>query len=215
MPEWDELFQWKKYMWKDPHPSVVSLVDRLRERDFSRTLDLGCGAGRHMAYLSKLGFPVFGIDPALNGLLHSARWLRSEGFPCRLGKADMTAIPARTGSFDCVISIYVLHHNTIGKIRRAVKDIERVLKPGGLLLILIQSKDDWKFGRGRMVEKDTFIPDIGDEKGVLHHFFDKDEIMDLLKGFSILKIKPEKIDSQVPEGDIQHRHWDILAEKSG
>ncbi len=214
MPDWDQLLRRKEYRWTDPHPSVVRLAGDLRRRGCSRILDLGCGAGRHAAYLSRRGFTVIGVDTAVSGLTHAAGWLAGEGLAFNLAKADMTALPARSGIFDCVVSIYVLHHNTIDRIRRAFSEIERLLVEGGMFLAIIQSRDDWKYGRGERLEPNTYVPDVGDEAGVPHHFFDESELTGLLDGFRIIRMDLERTDAPLPDGSIiPHRHWDLLAEK--
>jgi len=214
LPGWDELLKREEYQWKEPHPSVVSLAQELRDRGLTRVLDLGCGAGRHTAYLSGLGLSVWGMDPAVSGLARAADWLRSEGLRRLLVRSDMRAVPFRAGSFDCVISIYVLHHGTKAMIARALSEIRRVLVPGGVLLAVVQSKEDWKYGTGRPVERDTWIPQTGDEAGLLHHFFDSRSLRDLLHGFSIRRIEPERRNEKLPTGrSIRHGHWDVLAER--
>lgn len=214
MPDWDELLKREKYKWKDPHPSVVSLVGKLWARGFSRVLDLGCGAGRHTVHLSREGFSATGIDPALTGLLHSSAWLQAEGLPIRLCRGDMAGLPFREDSFDCVLAVYVLHHATKGRIRKTVSEIERVLVPGGLLLAMVLTKGDFKYGDGRMIEKDTYLTGRGDEAGVPHHFFDREEVIQVLGSFSILSLGTEKIDRGFPDGStVHHEHWEVLAKK--
>lgn len=214
LPDWDDLLKREEYHWREPHPSVVGLARELRDRSLTRVLDLGCGAGRHTAYLSELGLSVVGMDPAASGLMRTVAWLRSEGLPRMLVRSDMRAVPFKTGSFDCVVSIYVLHHGTAAMIARAFQEIRRILVPGGVLLAVVQSKEDWKYGSGRLVERDTYIPQMGDEAGVLHHFFDRRGVKDLLHGFSIRRIAAERRDEGLPGNlSIRHGHWDVLAER--
>ena len=216
MPDWNELFKRDRYRWRDPHPSVVALADEMERRGFSRVLDLGCGAGRHTIYLSARGFEVVGMDPARVGLDHSSEGLGDKGLPHRLVRAGMDRLPFPGESYHCVISIYVIHHNTTRGIRRALGEIERVLVPGGLLLATLLSRGDFKYGDGEMIEEDTFITARGDESGVPHHFFSKEEVLKLFGTFEILRLAPEKIDRGFPDGStVHHEHWDVLGVKSG
>jgi SAM-dependent methyltransferase len=126
----------------------------------------------------------------------------------------MRAVSVKSASFDCVISIYVLHHGTLAMVERAFEQIRRLLVPGGTLLAIVQSKEDWKYGSGRLVERDTYLPQTGDEAGLLHHFFDRRGLEDLLQDFSIRRIAPESRDEKLPGGrTIRHGHWDVLAER--
>lgn len=43
---------------------MPELVELFSEKGVSKILDLGCGSGRHVIYLSKHGFDVYGFDVA-------------------------------------------------------------------------------------------------------------------------------------------------------
>ncbi len=81
----------------------------------SRVLDLGCGPKDQKAPVEYLGFDYLGIDYSSI----AADFL-----------GDAHAIPIRENSFDCVLSYAVLEHLHSPYI--AVREIERVLKPGGI-----------------------------------------------------------------------------------
>jgi SAM-dependent methyltransferase len=215
MPTWDELFAREEYHWMEPHRSVIDLLPRLRNENRARVLDLGSGTGRHTVHLSREGFLTVGVDPAPRGLRRAARWLRSESLPVRVLRGQMSYLPLKDNSFDCVVSVYVMHHATLSRIRRAFAEVERVLVPGGILLTLIQSAGDWKEGLGMRMEANTFLPDSGDEEGIPHHFFSETEIRELLNEFEILQMKQEKLDDRLPgKAPVRHRHWEVLARLS-
>ncbi len=216
MPTWDELFAREEYHWMEPHQSVVDLLPRLRGENRVRILDLGSGTGRHTIHLSKAGFLTVGVDPAPRGLSRTARWLRSESLPVRILRGQMSYLPFKDNSFDCVISVYVMHHATLLMIRRAFAEVKRLLVPGGIFLTLIQSSGDWKEGLGMRMEANTFLLDRGDEEGIPHHFFSETEIRELLGDFEILQMKQEKLDDRLPAmAPVKHRHWEVLARVHG
>jgi SAM-dependent methyltransferase len=66
------------------------------------------------------------------------------GARAKSARADMTAIPFRSGSFDLVLSSHVLEH--IEDERAALDEIARVLAPAGRALIMVPMVPDW----GRM-----------------------------------------------------------------
>jgi SAM-dependent methyltransferase len=214
LPDWNELFKSEEFRWTNPHPSVVDLVHEMEERDFTRVLDLGCGAGRHTIYLSANGFEVVGVDPAQVGLVHSAMGLDGNGLPLRLVRAGMDRLPFLGESFHCVISIYVIHHNDIRGIERALGEIERVLLPDGLVLATVLSTGDFKHGDGREIEEGTFITASGAESGVPHHFFSREEVAKRFENFEILRLIPEHRNRDLPDGtSVHHEHWEVLGVK--
>lgn len=206
---WNQLFDREGFRWREPHERMGECVELLRDRGFHRILDLGCGAGRHLVYLAKQEFEVYGIDISETGLEHARRWLARERLVAYLSKSDMTQIPFPDGIFDGLISLYVIHHNTLENMRKTVAEIHRVLRPGGLAFLTLLAKRNERPGQGMEIEPDTFIHDAGPDCGVPHHYSDRGEVEELLRGFRILKLDlAEKVDE---EG--RHSHWEVLVEK--
>lgn len=207
---WDELFKREEFRWQEPHQRVVEFVPLLKERGLQRIYDLGCGTGRHLVFLAREGFEVCGSDISKTGLEFASAWLQREGLQAELKQADMTSIPYPRGFFDAVIGIYVIYHSTLANMRKAIAEIHRVLRPEGLALLTFISKNDYRYGNGTQIEPDTFVPNIGPDSGVPHHYSDRAEIEDLLDRFRILKIDlEERVDKQ----GQRHSHWQVLAEK--
>jgi len=81
------------------------------------------------------------------------------------------------------------------------------LKKEGLILINFLSKRTYSYAKGMEVEENTFITLEGTEKGVLHHFTDKEEIQNLFKKFRIVDLK---LSEKIVEGKRQSR-WILIA----
>lgn len=213
MPTWDELFKQGEFQQQEPYPLVTEFSQLLKERGARRVLDLGCGAGRHLVYLAKEGFDVYGVDISGTALEYTRHWLNQEGLAAELKQSDMTALAYPDGFFDAVISIFVIYHGTVESMTKAIAEIYRVLKAGGLALLTFPSKRSHRYGHGQEIEPGTFIPDIGPDAGILHHYSDREELEDMLKGFAIVKIalveRTEKIDNQ----ERRHSHWEVVVEK--
>jgi SAM-dependent methyltransferase len=209
MAKWNELFTQEDFLWKDPHEQVVALVPLLRRRGARRILDLGCGAGRHTVYLARGGFEVIATDIAENGLAHAREWLARENLQAELKHSDMIHIPYSAGSFDALISIYVIYHKTYSGMKRAVAEVHRILKAGGLALISLQSTRGWRYRQGKEIEPNTFILEKGADAGVPHHYSDLAEIADLFKRFIVRKVELE----ERLEENNRHSHWQVLVEK--
>jgi SAM-dependent methyltransferase len=93
--------------------------------------DLGCGPGQTTAFLHGCGVRVRGLDISAD-LLHEARQ-RHPGLQFELG--DMLALPLADASLAGAIAFYAIVHLSAAGLRRALAEMHRVLRPGGLLLL--------------------------------------------------------------------------------
>jgi len=92
-------------------------------------LDVGCGTG---AILKQLGNPEknVGIDLAPEAI----SFCRQRGLD-NVRQGDIGALPFADASFDAVICSSVLYHQWVSDIPGAAREMHRILRPGGLLLI--------------------------------------------------------------------------------
>ena len=93
-------------------------------------LDLACGTGDIAFEAVRRGATTVGMDITLRMLELAAR--RPESSPrSTWAAADMTALPAASGAFDLVTTGYGLRN--VPDLPRAIAEIHRVLRPGGVL----------------------------------------------------------------------------------
>lgn len=207
---WNQLFENEELLWKEPHERVVSLVPRLRERGVRRVLDLGCGAGRHLIYLTEHGFDVHGTDISVSALRTARDWLHRAGVSVPLSRSNMEARPFADGSFDTLISLYVIYHGTPEDIHTVLSEIHRVLCAGGLALLNFLSTRSYNYESGTEIAPTTFIAASGTDAGVPHHFTDEAELHIFLTDFTILD--KERLEFH-DEDDHLHSHWTVVVEK--
>ena len=99
------------------------------------SLDVGCSAGYVMAAAGSLGLSATGIDFAA----YAAGLAKQRGF-CAAA-ASLTALPFRDASFDVVTAKHTLEHVRTPK--QALGEVARVLRPGGVALIIVPDVDYW------------------------------------------------------------------------
>jgi SAM-dependent methyltransferase len=111
-------------------PAIADIAGTRRDL---RLLDCGCGTGYNLASLLGPYGRAFGFDVTLGGL----RLARAAGVP--LARADMGAIPFQASRFDVVTSFDVFQYvpDDFG----AMKEMARVLRPGGGLVVTAAALD--------------------------------------------------------------------------
>ncbi|WP_457742659.1 class I SAM-dependent methyltransferase [Thermococcus sp.] len=103
------------------------LVFSMLKSKSGKALDIGCGTGNYTLELERRGFEVIGLD-ASGEMLKIAR---SKGLNCVRGNAY--SLPFPDDSFDLVLSVAMFEF--IREPERVLREVYRVLKPGGEVLI--------------------------------------------------------------------------------
>ena len=204
---WDQILPRREYSPEEPDEFVASSIKSLKRRQVSKALDLGCGAGRHLAYMARQGVQVCGIDLSLTGIDMARRKLKEQGLEALLVKCDMNALPFINSLFDAVICTRTVYHQALKEIRETIIEIHRVSTTKALVAIDFLSKRTYSYGSGVEVEHNTFIEQDGPEKGVLHHFTDEKELKELFEAFRTVNIK---LQEREVKGKLRSR-WTVTA----
>ncbi len=103
-----------------------------------RCLEIGTGLGWGTVGLLRHETSVSVVTTDYeHAILRRARASVQENQPTSrvsYAQVDAKALPFSSGRFDCVLSLYVLHH--AAGYQRALREIARVLTPGGILLMI-------------------------------------------------------------------------------
>ncbi|MFX1293574.1 MAG: class I SAM-dependent methyltransferase [Promethearchaeota archaeon] len=185
---WNEIYR-KESISQDIQQDIPEIVKIFKDKNVKRVLDLACGSGRHVLYLAKNEFEVYGIDFSEEGIKSAISLLQEKNIQANLIVGSMfEKLPYENDFFDALISIRSLYHGTIENIRNAIQEIERVLKPNGFIFITVRKKIPNEMRLPfRIVAPQTYIPLEGKEKGVIHYLFNKNSLLNEFKGFKIHK----------------------------
>ncbi|MCC7305876.1 MAG: class I SAM-dependent methyltransferase [Alphaproteobacteria bacterium] len=149
------------------------IVDTLKKElsPGARCLDFGCGAGEIVERGLKAGFDFQGIDaypegraPNYTRLLDSRPHIKE-----RITRIDPGAtLPFPDNHFDAVICNQVFEH--IPDLRQPLKEIRRVLKPGGFFLALFPTAEAWWEGHTHLYFVHKFKPGSAAQVSYLKFF---------------------------------------------
>ncbi len=115
----------------------IHMLSGLKPGD--KVLDVGCGSGRltiaAQTWVNPAG-EAHGIDPSPEMIEVARRNAARAGQPVKFETGMVEALPFPDGSFDVVMSRLVLHHLPGDLKSRGLAEMRRVLKPGGLCLVI-------------------------------------------------------------------------------
>lgn len=104
-----------------------------------RILDLGCARGKEW-FSARAGF-VAGVDPIVAPLRECVKHYDV------VAQAEITRLPFASASFDCVVTSHVLGHIAPEDKDKALAEIARVLRPGGVSVNIAETDSEHSFVR--------------------------------------------------------------------
>lgn len=124
---------WYRYVLTEAIVDLKRLMGA-RADGIGRLLDIGCGEGRAFPLLNEHLRPqeIVGIDID-NELLTSAKHDGESAAAAAIKWGSVTNLPLVDNSIDVVFCHQLIHH--VAQQERALHELHRVLKPGGLLLL--------------------------------------------------------------------------------
>ena len=157
---------------------IVSLMGGARAREElvkqaniqpnQRVLDLGCGTGT-LVVLLKRKYPaaeIVGVDPDPKALQRAQKKVRRAGVAVQLDEGFADELPYEAGTFDRVLSSFMLHHLEEHEREKTLREVLRVLKPAGTFHLLdFAGGEDKARGRlGRLVNSHARLEDNSQQR---------------------------------------------------
>jgi hypothetical protein len=191
-----------------PHPLAERLIERYHASSaHGPVLEVAAGIGRSTRAFEAAGIPVTATGD----------------------DAPYTQLPGERDSYAAGFSSHGYLHGATAKVRAGLAELRRVLRPGAPIYITLGSIHDERFGFGEALDEWTFAPGDGPEMGIPHGYFDRDTIVELLRGFTIESL--EEVDTSDIVGTWAHpsglapeapkatdslervQHWFVIATK--
>ncbi|TFF84016.1 class I SAM-dependent methyltransferase [Candidatus Heimdallarchaeota archaeon] len=212
-------WKWKEVddesFWRIPNGEVMALIYYLGKDPSKIVYDLGCGLGRHTVYFAAQGYQVYASDISAVAVKETKAWLAAEGLSAVVEQGKMTTIKQPSETFDLVVSFNVIYHAYKKNIEKAITEIYRILKPGGLFFGTFLSKNPDSPFRSPEVAPQTIIKYGGVEDGIPHFISTKKDVLTFLKDFEFLYLNcneyfsPSQLHDE--HGSI---HYHFLVQKS-
>jgi SAM-dependent methyltransferase len=164
-----------------------------------KVLGLSSGAAEDELFLARQGYQVLATDVAVEKMDKVISAATSEGVRMKGYKVDVTQkLPFADGEFDAVYWRLGAHYMTNQQLRDFAYELNRVMRSGGILYVVANSKDDPNYvqfgGRGNADGMVTFQDSFADRK-LSRNFFNEQDLNDLFspffKSYSITKHKEQ------------------------
>lgn len=120
-------------------------LDLIDKREGEKVLELGCSSGFLTKYLGK----VTAIDTS-EGMLEITK-KKNPSAECI--SADMFEMPFKAKSYDKVVTMRVWNHLNNEDLRKALREVKRVLKPNGFLIFDMEEKSGMRRFAGFFYQK--------------------------------------------------------------
>ena len=117
---------------------LAAFAELVAARNAGPVADIGCGPGHVTAHLHALGLATFGIDlsPEMIALARRAHP------DLRFDEGSMTALDLADGSLGGILASYSIIHTRPRQLPAVFTEFQRVLEPGGHLLLGFFAGDD-------------------------------------------------------------------------
>ncbi len=156
-----------------PYSDVVSLVKNLCPKK-GKALEVACGTGNNLVFFAENGYDTYGMDLDTDAIEYAKNFLREKKLKATLDVADMAELPYKSNFFDIVLDRGSIQANRIDVIKKIVAEAARVLKKGGMFVIV-----------NMRTQKDSVAKNYLKEKSFRYydyiHFTTEKELRGLLK----------------------------------
>ena len=207
LQQWQDTFSNTPNMFgESPSSAAIKAVETLKKEKKTNLLELGGGQGRDTIFFAQNGFNVQVLDYCQSGVESITQKAKTKDLS-QLITAECYDIrkplPFEKDSFDaCYSHMLYCMELTNNKLEIISNEIKRVLKPGGLNIYTVRHTGDSHFGSGTHRGEDMY--EVG---GFVVHFFSKEKVYHLAKGYVVLDIE------EFEEGHLPRKLFHVTLRK--
>ncbi len=167
-----------------PDPRTEPLIRFLRDRHAHRVCDAGCGCGKLSFALAASGFTVSGFDVSAGAVALARRRASECGRPApEFCTADIRSTGYADGTFDAAVALDVIDHLPITEGAAAVRELLRIVRPGGCVLLTLDRMDSDYAAEPHEVNCEGDLLFTGGKRdGMVFHPYSAAEIGKLTRG---------------------------------
>ena len=140
-------------------------------------LDLGCGSGNNTLYLINKNKKVIACDQSKNAINNIKKNFKEIYDTKCFNMLD--GFPFEDNNFEVVIADLCLHYFRKKDTLKIIKELKRIIKNNGYLLVRVNSINDINHGAGQGTKVENNLYKTSD--GRLKRFFDEKDIKELFK----------------------------------
>jgi len=168
--KWDKLHEhYSKQDWiEKPNIFAGEALEHFPKEGF--ILCLGDGQGQDGRFFASKSYKVLSTDISESALEINSQKIKEGGLSnISTEKLDLREIfPYAEASFDVIYAHLSLHYFSEETTKQIFREINRVLKRGGILAVFVNSTNDPEFNTGKRLEQELF-----EIEGVTKRFFSK------------------------------------------
>ena len=178
----------REYIARKEEPD--EMIECLLRQNAKTVCDAGCGCGAYTLRLLRHGFDVSSFDVSGRAVEIAEKLIQSAGRTAKLKTASVLQTGFRTNEFDAAISRDVLDHMRKADAKRAVRELYRITKPGGILLFTLDGMDDeYEQEPHHVTEEGEYFFESGKWEGMVFHPYHREEVMDLIDVKAEIQVK--------------------------
>ena len=145
-----------------------------------RVLDIGCGFGQNLLPFLDKGCECYGVEIDSGICELTTLLLKDRGYDANIKVGSNTNLPFEDNFFDYLLSVNVVHYEgNEEKILAALKEYNRVLKPGGRLFLMTVGPEHTIYRRAKALGNHRYQIDNFDFRdGQTYFYFDNLKCLD-------------------------------------
>lgn len=173
---WQRIDEKRLMEYAERKEQADPILETLKNRKAQTVCDAGCGCGAYVRRLAQQGFTVKGFDVSGRAVEIAEDLLEKSGLTAELRAASVLKTGYPDNEFDAVVCRDVLDHIPKEEAKQAVRELCRITKPGGIILLTLDGLDEeYQKEPHTVTEEGDYQFTEGKWKGMVFHPYSAEE----------------------------------------